>query len=114
VRTNHDLRPDAIARIVAIGCRRPADPQTARFAGPICHGRVPGQMMASVQAVKRRHEASLMKIRGVVGVGITRKEGKDCICVYVKDDNPKILAAVPRTLEEIPVEIVVSGAFTIR
>jgi len=28
--------------------------------------------MASVEEVKRRHEASLMKIRGVVGVGIGR------------------------------------------
>jgi hypothetical protein len=70
--------------------------------------------MASVEAVKRRHEARLMKIRGVVGVGITRREGQDRICVYVKDDNPKILAALPRTLDKVPVEIVVSGAFTAR
>ena len=70
--------------------------------------------MTTAKAVKRKHEARLMRIPGVVGVGITQKEGKDRICVYVKDDNPKILAALPRTLEEIPVEIVVSGGFTIR
>ncbi len=70
--------------------------------------------MASVEAVKRRHEARLMNIRGVVGVGIGRKEGKDCICVYVSEDNPRILTAVPRTLEEIPVEVVVSGVFKAR
>ncbi len=70
--------------------------------------------MATVRAVKRKHEERLMSLPGVVGVGIGRKEGRDCICVYVKDDNPKILAALPRTLEEIPVEIIVSGPFTNR
>jgi hypothetical protein len=70
--------------------------------------------MATVKAVKRKHEARLMSLPGVVGVGIGRKEGRACICVYVKDDNPKILAALPRTLEEIPVEVIVSGPFTTR
>ncbi|MCI4371664.1 MAG: hypothetical protein L3J78_03345 [Thermoplasmata archaeon] len=70
--------------------------------------------MATAEAVKRKHEAHLMSLRGVVGVGIGRKEGRDYICVYVKDNDPKILAAVPRTLEEIPVEIIVSGPFTAR
>ncbi len=67
--------------------------------------------MALVEEVKRRHEASLMKIRGVVGVGIGRKDGKDCIRVYVEKDSPKILAALPSDLEDVPVEIVISGAF---
>ena len=70
--------------------------------------------MATVKAVKRKHEARLMSLPGVVGVGIGRKEGRDCICLYVKDDDPKIWAALPRTLEEIPVEIIVSGVFTSR
>jgi hypothetical protein len=70
--------------------------------------------MATVKAVKRKHEDRLMSLPGVVGVGIGRKEGRDCICVYVNDDSPRILAALPRTLEEIPVEIIVSGPFTSR
>ena len=70
--------------------------------------------MATVKAVKRKHEGRLMSLPGVVGVGIGRKEGRDCICVYVTDDNPMILAALPRTLEEIPVQIIVSGLFTNR
>jgi len=68
----------------------------------------------AVKAVKRKHEERLMSLPGVVGVGIGRKEGRDCICVYVTDDNPKILAALPRTLEEIPVQVIVSGSFTSR
>lgn len=67
--------------------------------------------MPSVEEVKRRHEVRLMKIRGVVGIGIGRKDGKDCIRVYVNEETPKILAALPRTLDEIPVEVVVSGTF---
>jgi len=67
--------------------------------------------MASVEEVKRRHEASLMKIRGVVGVGIGRKDGKDCIRVYVAKDTPKVMSAVPKDLEDVPIEIVVSGPF---
>lgn len=67
--------------------------------------------MASVEEVKRRHEARLLKMHGVVGVGIGRKDGKDCIRIYVEDDSPKILAALPQAVEEVPVEIVVSGRF---
>ena len=70
--------------------------------------------MASVEEVKRRHEAHLLKTPGVVGVGIGRREGKDCIRVYVSEDTPKILSALPRSLEEVPVEVVVSGPFKAR
>lgn len=70
--------------------------------------------MASALAVKRRHEARLMQIPGVVGVAIGRKDGRDCIRVYVKEDKPKILAALPRFLEEIEVEVVVTGTFAAR
>ena len=70
-----------------------------------------GLPMASVEEVKRRHEVRLMKTPGVVGVGIGRKDGKDCIRVYVKDDSPRTLAALPQNLEDVEVEIVVSGPF---
>ena len=67
--------------------------------------------MASVEEVKRRHESRLMKMRGVVGVGIGRKDGKDIIRIYVEKDSPRILEALPAAIEEVPVEVVVSGAF---
>jgi len=70
--------------------------------------------MASVEEVKRRHEVDLLKTPGVVGIGIGRKDGRDCIRVYVERETPKVLAAVPRSLEDIPVEIVVSGPFRAR
>lgn len=70
--------------------------------------------MTVVQEVKRRHEADLLKTPGVVGVGIGRKEGRECIRIYVSEETPKILAALPRSLEDVPVEVVVSGLFKAR
>ncbi len=67
--------------------------------------------MASVEEVKKRHEAQLMKTPGVVGVGIGRTGGKTVIRVYVAKDSPKVRKAVPDALEDVPVEIVVSGPF---
>ncbi len=70
--------------------------------------------MTVVEEVKRRHEADLLKTPGVVGVGIGRKEGRECIRIYVSKETPKILEALPRSLEDVPVEVVVSGLFKAR
>ncbi len=67
--------------------------------------------MASVEEVKKRHEARLMKTPGVVGVGIGRSGKTTVIRVYVEKDSPKLRKAVPEALEDVPVEIVVSGRF---
>ena len=67
--------------------------------------------MASVADVKRRHESRLMKMRGVVGVGIGQKDGNECIYIYVEQDSPKIRSALPQSLDEVPVEVVVAGTF---
>jgi len=70
--------------------------------------------MASAEEVKRRHELQLMNTPGVVGVGIGRKDERDCIRIYVSEDSPKVLSALPRSLEDVPVEVVVSGRFKAR
>ncbi len=67
--------------------------------------------MASVEEVKKRHEAHLMKTPGVVGVGIGKSGKRTVIRVYVAKDSPKVRKAVPESLEDVPVEIVVSGPF---
>jgi hypothetical protein len=67
--------------------------------------------MGSVEEVKRRHEARIMKVRGVVGVGIGQKDGKETIRIYVQEDLPKIRTKLPESLDDIPVEIVVTGSF---
>jgi hypothetical protein len=70
-----------------------------------------GRDMSAVTEVKQRHEARLMKMRGVVGVGIGQKDGKDIIRIYVEKENPKILSRIPHALDNVPVEVVVSGTF---
>lgn len=67
--------------------------------------------MTSVEEVKRRHETRLMKTPGVVGVGIGRSGGKMVIRVFVAKDSPKLRETVPETLDDVPVEIIVSGPF---
>jgi hypothetical protein len=67
--------------------------------------------MSAVAEVKQRYEARFMKMRGVVGVGIGQKDGKDIIRIYVEKENPKILSRIPQALDDIPVEVVVSGTF---
>lgn len=67
--------------------------------------------MTAVAEVKQRHEARLLKMRGVVGIGIGRKDGKDTIRIYVEKENPKLLSRIPQALDDIPVEVVVSGTF---
>jgi hypothetical protein len=69
------------------------------------------ERMGSVEEVKRRHEARIMKVRGVVGVGIGQKDGKETIRIYVQEDLPKIRTKLPESLDDIPVEIVVTGSF---
>ncbi len=67
--------------------------------------------MASVEEVKKRHEARLMRTPGVVGVGIGRSGGRTVIRVYVEKDSPKVRKAVPQSLDDVPVEVIVSGRF---
>ncbi len=61
------------------------------------------------EEVKKRHEARLLRTPGVVGVALGMSGGNLVIRVYVSKDTPRVRKAVPEALEEIPVEIVVSG-----
>lgn len=62
-----------------------------------------------IVAVKERHEARLMAIPGVVGVGIGQRDGRVSIIVMVETRTPQIDHRVPDTLESFPVYIEVSG-----
>ena len=65
--------------------------------------------MASAASVKARHEARLLGIPGVVGVGLGRSGDQVVIQVFVSKDTPRVRKTVPDVLEDVPVEIVVSG-----
>lgn len=59
--------------------------------------------MVTVSEVRARHEPELLAIPGVTGVG----ERADRIIVYVTSED--LIAAVPGSLEGIPVQVVVTG-----
>lgn len=64
---------------------------------------------ADIVTVKERHEAELMAIPGVVGVGIGERDGTEVIVVYVEKWTREIAREVPDTLEGYLVLIDVTG-----
>src|SRR5947208_14659481 len=60
--------------------------------------------VASAAEVTRRHEYRLMKMSGVVGVGIGQKDGKEIIRIYVEKESPQILADLPPAMDSVTSE----------
>jgi hypothetical protein len=57
-------------------------------------------MPPSIQEVKKRHEASLLAMPGVVSVGIgLDKEGEPIIIVGLDGPRPETIAQLPHALE---------------
>jgi len=66
--------------------------------------------MSLAEQVKATHEAALLRIPGVVGVGVTDGElGESVIAVYVTGEDA--VAAVPSEIEGVRVRVIVSGEF---
>jgi hypothetical protein len=64
------------------------------------------------KAALDKHSASLFAKSGVVGHGIGMSEsGKPVIEVYVIDDHAKASAGIPKKLDNVPVNVVVTGPF---
>jgi len=63
----------------------------------------------SIEDVKRRHEARLMGIPDVVGVGIGQTAGGRVIQVFVKEITKGVREKVPPVLDGFPTEIVRVG-----
>ena len=63
------------------------------------------------EEVKRRRQAELLRIGGVVGVGLGTKDGEECINVYVEEDSTTVRASVPPSLDGVATRIVVTGKF---
>jgi hypothetical protein len=69
---------------------------------------------AHVEELKRRHGRRLLRIPGVSGVGIERRDGKDdyVLVVHVQADDDGTRAAVEKEVGETDaVKIVKSGPF---
>jgi hypothetical protein len=65
-----------------------------------------------ISEVKRRHSAELLGLPGVCGVGVAKGRGGGLvIAIHLDTDDPDVKARLPKELEGVPVETVVSGPF---
>ena len=64
-----------------------------------------------IQEVMNDHGSALMRIPGVVGVGIGQCSDRPCIKVFVVEKTPALVASVPSTLEGYDVVIEATGDF---
>ena len=63
----------------------------------------------SVNDVKKKYEAKIMKIPGVVGIGIGKENDNDVIKVLVAEQTALIDKKVPKQLKGFPVVVQVTG-----
>ncbi len=69
----------------------------------------PWAIQPEIELVKEQHESELMAVKGVVGVGISRCEGKPCIKVYLANESPNLRKQIPTQLEGFKVDTKVTG-----
>ncbi|NOT63875.1 MAG: hypothetical protein HOP19_26980 [Acidobacteria bacterium] len=63
-----------------------------------------------IRAIKRKHSATLLQRPGVVGVDIDVKDAEEAVLqVYLDTKDPKLIAALPKRLDDVPVKYVYSG-----
>ncbi|HEX8161045.1 MAG TPA: hypothetical protein VF538_04190 [Pyrinomonadaceae bacterium] len=73
--------------------------------------------IAGVTRVMRDHEAELMSMPGVLGVGVgqgTKNNGEALIVVYVNRDNQKALLDVPKSVGGVRVKRILTDEFVAR
>jgi hypothetical protein len=76
-------------------------------------GKGNGPSLNDVRITKARHSNELFGIGGVKGHGISvSKSGENIIQVYIEIDSPSVRAKIPQKLDNVPVEVVVTGPIT--
>jgi hypothetical protein len=66
----------------------------------------------AVRKVKQKHEAKLLSIPGVVGVGVGHSEkapGQAALEIYVKEPASAMRSQLPSSLEGVEVKVVETG-----
>ncbi|MEJ2704070.1 MAG: hypothetical protein P8Z79_16670 [Sedimentisphaerales bacterium] len=67
-------------------------------------------MSSSIKGVKKRHQARLLALPGVVSVGIgLNKDGQSAIVLGLDSPNAESQSQLPSTLEGYPVEVRIVG-----
>ena len=101
-----DLAPDADCRSGSTTCGNGSS------AGSINPNRPDGAGLQSVIAVKRRNEAKLLELTGVVGVGVGLSEtGEPVIEVYLDQERSRTRRRIPAVLEDAQTRVIVTGPF---
>ncbi|HEV8440517.1 MAG TPA: hypothetical protein VGT40_20700 [Methylomirabilota bacterium] len=73
--------------------------------------------VATAKGAMDRHQAALMQISGVIGVGVGASAalpGQAVVEVYVEKDSAALRASIPGTLDGVPVTVVETGAIRSR
>jgi len=92
------------AEIVILAAGTPGSPESG----------APAAEAPDAAQVKAEHEAELMAIQGVLGLGIGGSEDEPAIVVYLIDNNPQLLAQIPQELDGIKVIVEVTGPIDIQ
>ena len=67
-------------------------------------------MPSSIKETKKQHEARLLKLPGVVSVGIgLTNSGQSAIIIGLREPNTETEAQLPSMLEGYPVEVRIVG-----
>jgi hypothetical protein len=63
-------------------------------------------------AAKKKHENAIMAIDGVVGVGVGRlNANQPVVQVYLKSESEQVRKKIPKALDGVDVEVIVTGQF---
>ena len=100
-----DATPDADCRSGGTVCGAGSTTSSSNGQGPAA------RLRAAIN-IKRRHEAELFGIAGVVGVGVGRREdGSPTIEVYLDAENAVARRQIPRQIEGVLLRAKVTGSF---
>lgn len=76
---------------------------------------VPAPARPRPEEVLNRHSGELMRMRGVLSVGIGRDDaGRPVIVIGLDGERPETQAALPATLDGVPVQVMTSGRISSR
>ncbi|MEH2309075.1 hypothetical protein [Nostoc sp.] len=64
----------------------------------------------TIEQVKEQYESDLLRINGVVGVGISECEDKPCIKVYLENESLNVQKQIPKQLNGFKVDTQVMGS----
>jgi hypothetical protein len=68
------------------------------------------EMSLTILEAKKKHEASIMKIEGVISIGIGYRNDKTpAIIVGLRQEKESMIKSIPSVLEGYPVEIQIIG-----